>query len=205
MEILESHKNYKIVSNRNDLKYIHQRSINVAIHERDTLKLNSEIDRLLIQNIRFQSSGTIDTILNHFLDDIGQGFKGIMKDIKQLLFLFQDISEKKNFKLIFSVISTNMCRRFHTDINNLRLLCTYKGEGTLWLTEDNVNRTALENGKDNASIVIHKDRIQQAKQGAIVILKGAKYPLKGTKAAVHRSPTIENTNTKRLLLRIDTI
>ena len=38
--------------------------------------------------------------------------------------------------------------------------------------------------------------------GDIVILKGALYP--ESKAIIHRSPTIEETGKKRLLLRIDT-
>ena len=43
--------------------------------------------------------------------------------------------------------------------------------------------------------------IQQADTGDVLILKGARYPK--AKAIIHKSPNIEGTNQKRLLLRID--
>ncbi len=92
-----------------------------------------------------------------------------------------------------------MCRKFHTDINDLRLLCTYAGPGTLWVAED-------ENNRDYDEEHIGEVRIHQADTGDILILKGALYP-KG-KPVVHGSPTIEETDGKRLcerlLLRLDT-
>jgi hypothetical protein len=89
-------------------------------------------------------------------------------------------------------------------MNDLRMLCTYSGPGTLWLSENNINRNALNSCGDNECIVLDESKIQQAKTGAVVILKGAIYPEEGTKAIVHRSPTIEDYGEKRLLLRIDT-
>jgi len=127
----------------------------------------------------------------------------IVNDIQNLLHLFKEISNTKRFRLLLATIKTNMCTKFHTDINNLRMLCTYSGPGTLWLTEDNINRKALDAYEDNESIIIDKNSIEQTKTGSVVILKGAKYPKNATKAAVHRSPTIEESDEIRLLLRID--
>ncbi|MEL6124115.1 MAG: DUF1826 domain-containing protein, partial [Bacteroidota bacterium] len=107
-------------------------------------------------------------------------------------------------RLLLASVNTNMCRRFHTDINDVRLLCTYTGPGTLWLTNDNINRRALDSYDGNESIVMDPERIQQVPEGAIALLKGAMYPHHQTKAIVHRSPTIEESGEKRLLLRIDT-
>ena len=97
-----------------------------------------------------------------------------------------------------------MCRRFHTDLNYIRMLCTYSGPGTMWLSENNLNRKALDDLDENDSIVINQNDIKQVDTGSVVILKGALYPREGTKAAVHRSPNIEESQQKRLLLRIDT-
>jgi len=97
-----------------------------------------------------------------------------------------------------------MCRRFHTDINDVRLLCTYSGPGTLWLTNDNINPKALGTRGSKQSIFIEQDRIQQANTGAVVLLKGALYSDESTRAVVHCSPSIEEDAQKRLLLRIDT-
>ncbi|HAA11799.1 MAG TPA: hypothetical protein DCE41_08925, partial [Cytophagales bacterium] len=53
-------------------------------------------------------------------------------------------------------------------------------------------------------LVLDADSIQQAETGAVIILKGAIYPKEGTQAVLHRSPTIEESGERRLLLRIDT-
>ena len=97
-----------------------------------------------------------------------------------------------------------MCRRFHTDLNYIRMLCTYSGPGTLWLSENNLNREALNDLESNNSIVVNNDLINQVRTGSVAILKGGLYPRKGTKAIVHRSPNIQESQQKRLLLRIDT-
>jgi hypothetical protein len=88
-------------------------------------------------------------------------------------------------------------------MNDLRLLCTYNGPGTVWLSDSNVNRNALETYGDNETIVKDNSQINYAKTGSVVLLKGAIFPIKGTKAIVHRSPTIEESGLSRLLLRID--
>lgn len=187
------------------LENIHQDNVNITMYNRNIDGLKKEINSLLKQDISSDLSGNVDTILNE-LKKVNELKKHntIVQDIQNLLCLFKEITNAKGFRLLLATIDTNMCRKFHTDINDLRMLCTYSGSGTLWLTDDNVNRKALTTYQDNQSIVIDKNRIEQAKTGAIIVLKGAKYPKEVTKAVVHRSPTIEDSGEKRLLLRIDT-
>lgn len=197
--------NWKVGDTLTSLNAIHHKDVNITIHDRDVSAFSTEIIGLLEQNVEFRSSGSIETILKEMINILGQHqYNGIIQDIKKILRHFQKITEANSFRLLLSTVNTNMCRRFHTDINDLRLLCTYSGPGTLWLTEDNVNRKALDTCGDNECIVLDENKVQQAPTGAIVILKGAIYPKEGTAAVVHRSPTIEETGQKRLLLRIDT-
>ena len=128
----------------------------------------------------------------------------IKNDVISLLNLFKEITESNGYRILLATINSNMCRKFHTDINDLRMLCTYKGPGTLWLTENNINRKALESRCENNNIALDENKIKQAETGSVVLLKGALYPKEGTNAIVHRSPTIEESGKKRLLLRIDT-
>jgi hypothetical protein len=51
---------------------------------------------------------------------------------------------------------------------------------------------------------VNQNEIQQVEAGSALILKGAIYPKEGTRAIVHRSPAIEESGERRLLLRIDT-
>ncbi|CAL2075698.1 DUF1826 domain-containing protein [Tenacibaculum sp. 190524A02b] len=186
------------------LKKIHQKDINVAIYNRNIDSLQEEINNLLKQDISVIGSGSISNILNEVAKIITPNkFYLTYKDIKNSLILFSKVTGTNSFQLLIETINTNMCRKFHTDVNDLRMLCTYSGPGTLWLTEDNINRKALDTYKANESIVINENNIQQAQTGAVIILKGSVYKEK-TKAAVHRSPTIEENGEKRILLRIDT-
>lgn len=197
--------NWMIDSTAKILNTIHNQNVNIAIYERDIRALASEINGLLDQQIEFRSSGSAESITKELVNTLGQqDYNGFIQDILVLLNHFQKVTKTDNFRLLLSTVNTNMCRRFHTDLNDLRLLCTYSGPGTLWLTEDNVNRNALDTCGDNECIVLDESRTQQAKTGSVVLLKGALYPKNGTAAIVHRSPTIEETKQKRLLLRIDT-
>lgn len=187
------------------LEHIHQNEVNIAIYNRDVLFLENEIHKLLQQNIKLNTCGTIETILSEIQQTLAiDEFQNVMHDIENLLHLFKKLTNTKTLKLLLTTVNTNMCRKFHTDVNDVRLLCTYAGPGTLWLKEENINRIALGAHRDNSAIVIDQTQIQQVKTGAVCILKGAKYQQKTTNAAVHRSPTIEENSGKRLLLRIDT-
>ncbi|MEM9526087.1 MAG: DUF1826 domain-containing protein, partial [Bacteroidota bacterium] len=153
----------------------------------------------------FSAQGAMGTILNNLTTALNPDkYCSILLDIKALLSYFAEVTDSKEHRLLLTTVKTNMCRRFHSDINDLRMLCTYSGPGTLWLTDDNINTKALETSGNNESIVLVKERIQQAKTGAVVLLKGALYPSKNAKAVVHRSPNIEEYDQERLLLRIDT-
>ena len=197
-------KNWAIGTSPDILENIHQQDVNIAIWNRNADNLKTQISYLLNQNIQVRINGNIETILESIKTSINpERCNQIIDDIKLLLELFKKVSGSKTFKLFLATVNTNMCRRFHTDINDIRLLCTYYGPGTLWLKEDNIKRDALSTYDDNDSIVINENKIQQAQTGSIVLLKGAIYPAKNTKAIVHRSPTIEESGEKRLLIRID--
>jgi len=197
--------NWGVGASPSILNRIHDDEVNIAIYERDVSAFSNEIKQLSDEEIEFRSSGTKDDIMNDVRKAMDpSNYSLIIQDIKELITHFNKVADVKNFRLLLATVNTNMCRRFHTDINDLRLLCTYSGPGTLWLTDDNINRRALDDSSGNESIVLDESRVQQAETGAVVLLKGAIYPQLESKAIVHRSPTIEESGEKRLLLRIDT-
>ena len=202
--MIEEIENWVIGNCPTSLQKIHQKHINISIYDRDITHLSDEVKSLLARNAEIRISGDTNSILKQISSELNSNdFFLILNDIKGLLLQFEELSGAKSFRLLLSTVNTNMCSRFHTDMNDLRLLCTYSGPGTVWLSENNINRDALETYGDNETIVKDKSQINYAKTGAVVLLKGAVYPLKGTKAVVHRSPTIEETGISRLLLRID--
>jgi hypothetical protein len=198
-------KNWEIGTTPMTLDKINKKEVNIAIYDRDISSLTKEVKKLLCMNIELRFNGSIETILNSISTTIDHEiFGSIIKDIHQLLKLFGETSDSNSFRLLLASVNSNMCQKFHTDINDLRMLCTYYGPGTLWLTDDNINRQALNSFGDEECIALDESKIQQAGTGSAIILKGAIYLSEGTKAVVHRSPTIEESVETRLLLRIDT-
>ncbi|MBS2037261.1 DUF1826 domain-containing protein [bacterium] len=65
------------------------------------------------------------------------------------------------------------CVRFHADNVNLRLVCTYRGQGTLWLEEDNIDLRAAEaKGTSNEEIVLRSQDVRQTGEWDVLVMKG---------------------------------
>lgn len=197
--------NARISQKPDGLTAIHDSSINIAIYQRDISSLKPELDQISQIPVNFMTTGTVEEIrteLAAYSRDHLPACPAFLADADRLTRLFQQVSKSDSLKLQLSTVTTNMCRRFHTDMNDLRMLCTYVGAGTLWLPDDAINAAALKPGTSNDEIVLDERLIQQVATGDVTILKGALYP--EANAILHRSPTIEETGEHRLLLRIGT-
>jgi len=204
MELIKTSFSNAVIGSKPEILHtIHLQEKNIAIYQRDISHLHNDINSMIRNKIEFRISGTVDQI-QAALGGQMAGYQALMTDLVYLLQLFSNVSKADTFKVLLATVHTNMCRKFHTDINDLRLLCTYTGLGTLWLPEEGIDRKALEKLLDNQDIVKNDVLVQQVQTGAVALLKGAIYDKPGTKAVVHRSPTIEETGQTRLLLRIDT-
>lgn len=194
--------NAEIGTSTGVLDQIHQSGKNIVIYQRDTSILNDTIQRVVQQNIEFRSTGTTDAIERELKALFHSGKNQlIIQDILELLRLFKEITKANSFRLFLATINTNMCRKFHTDVNSLRMLCTYTGPGTLWVAEEGDHGNTTQNNQSSQDELPCQSMINQVDTGNVVILKGALYP--DGNPVLHRSPTIETTGQKRLLLRID--
>ncbi len=205
IQIKSSYTNAVISDDNKDLQDIHLKSKNIAIYQRDIKFLNKELNRIAEQKIECRATGSVEEILvqlNDYLNSDIPGYVSLFEDISEVVKLFEKTTQASSFRLLLATVSTNMCRRFHTDINEIRLLCTYIGQGTLWLPDEAINEKALRTGGNNQEIVKDEELIQQVPTGDVVLLKGALYP--EANPILHRSPSIEENGETRLLLRIDT-
>jgi len=114
---------------------------------------------------------------------------------------FMDVTNAKEVFVKIEPVADDMCRLFHVDKNLLRMLCTYVGEGTLWLPNDSVDRKSLGQGR-NEDIVLDPLSIFQAPKLDVLILKGERWLHNLVGGAVHRSPPLRPGD-KRLLLKVD--
>lgn len=89
--------------------------------------------------------------------------------------------------LRLDVVQGDSCRRFHIDNVRLRLLCTYRGDGTKY-------------GMAGSGDV--PDPVHRVARGMPAVFRGRRWPGEVTGLA-HRSPPIAGTGQTRLLLVID--
>ena len=184
---------------------IHAKEKNIAILQRNIDALQEELTWLASQTIECRASGTFEEIaknLSAFKESLDFSCDLFFKDAFSLLEAFAKTTQASHFRLLLATVESSMCRKLHTDVNDLRLLCTYIGPGTVWVPDEAINQEALQARKSNEEIVLDEKLIQQAATGDVVILKGALYP--DAQPILHRSPVLEQPGSRRLLLRIDT-
>lgn len=137
------------------------------------------------------------------------GKQALLNDMAQLAQVFAELLDCPKIGLRLEVAAQAMCPKFHIDRTGIRLLCTYQGPGTEWLTEADTNRLALTAKHHtleafHAQLMKSPQAIQQAPAFAIVLLKGSAWQGNQHAGAVHRSPQIE-TGSPRVLLALDAL
>ena len=204
-KITTSFANAVLTKNKQAVHDIHLPSKNVAVYQRDIAPLQSELAQIMTKSIECRANGSAEDVLATLQDFFVQRLPHcptLLKDVSELFKLFKVTTRTASFRLLLTTISTNMCRKFHTDINDLRLLCTYIGPGTIWLPDEAVDFEALQSKSSAKDVVKNPELVQQVQTGEVIILKGALYP--EARPILHRSPIIEEAGINRLLLRIDT-
>ena len=123
-------------------------------------------------------------------------------DLKQLADVFFTHAHGKEAMVRIETTIDDGCRRYHVDRSRLRLLSTYRGPGTEWLTNEQVDRHNLRSGAPNEEIV----RFGQPNRMApfwVGLFKGSLYPNMADSGLVHRSPPIDGTGQFRVRFCLD--
>jgi hypothetical protein len=123
-------------------------------------------------------------------------------DLGRLAELFFGISERRDVALRLETTEVDGCRRFHVDRTHLRLLCTYRGPGTEWLTDAQVDRVAQINGASNDGIIRFGEP-SRFEPFWVGVMKGDAYPGNAGHGLVHRSPPIAGSGQTRVLFCLD--
>ncbi len=130
-------------------------------------------------------------------------FKHWRDDLRGLANLFFSVSGGRDVVLRLETKDDDGCRRFHVDrTTHLRLLCTYRGPGTEWLTNEQVDRNAQGNGAPNERIIRFGEP-SRFEPFWVGILKGSAYPRNARRGLVHRSPPIAGLRQTRVLFCLD--
>ena len=114
----------------------------------------------------------------------------LIDDIAALSEIFAHVMNAGYLRLRLDAVTTNACRKFHTDRITARLVCTYRGTGTQY----GISRDGAD-----------PSRIFTTPTGAPILLRGTLWPEKPASGVLHRSPPIEGTSETRLVLVLDPI
>ena len=143
----------------------------------------------------------VDTLLHkQGLDPLA--FSNWRIDLRRIADHYFGVSDDRDVTLRLVTTESDDCRRFHVDYTHLRLLCTYRGPGTEWLTNKQVDRFAQSSGAPNDAI-IRFGKPSQFEPFWVGILKGDAYPGNAGHGLVHRSPPIVGSGETRVLLCLD--
>ncbi|MCU0444523.1 MAG: DUF1826 domain-containing protein [Microscillaceae bacterium] len=180
------------------LAQIHEAS--AVIWQRNlSAKLQTDITQLLNQadfsKIYFKES-VADVIWQLFDNQILRQLPDLQADIIQLVEQFAKITQATQIRFELSAISSDMCRKFHTDVTDYRLLCSYAGVGTYFVAPEDLSGKLTDNPPS--------ELIQQTALGEVLIFRGAMAATAESPALLHKSPPAQQLGIKRLLLRLDT-
>lgn len=128
------------------------------------------------------------------LDEALHGFHGTAaaardpwrSDLLGLLALARELAPQALLRVRIETKASNACQLFHVDHVALRLICTYRGQGTQWLPETAFDRGGLARG--NNDHVRDWSALQEIPTGAVAVMKGDRFPSQPGRGLLHRSP-----------------
>ena len=117
-------------------------------------------------------------------------------DVVFLARLFKNLVGAERVLVRLEAIQDNACQRFHTDNVRFRLVTTYRGPGTEWLSS--ADASILQ--EDHVSLV---GKILRLDRSQVAVMRGARGATADRPGLLHRSPRIAGSGTTRLFLAID--
>jgi len=192
---------------------IYQQDTNIAIWQRKlSATLQAAVNDFLASNPAFRASMTV-TPQSVFasLDELfaAANQSELKENIAELVDIFCYLFELERVGLRLTVLERAMCPKFHVDRVPCRLITTYQGVATEWLSHQVVDRTKLgsgSNGKPDSEsgLFQNPNDIQRLHSGDVALLKGELWEGNEKAGLVHRSPAPSNGE-RRLLLTLDFI
>ncbi len=133
-----------------------------------------------------QVEPVLDAALHQFGDASRPAYAAWRTDLRLLLALARDLGPDSNLRVRLETKADGGCTVFHVDHVALRLICTYRGQGTQWLPDGAFDRCGL--GRGNNDHVRDWSQVKEVRRGHLAVMKGQRFPGGAGDALVHRSP-----------------
>ena len=162
---------------------IHDPRTRIVIDKDAVLLPRGDIEPLLdIAPFGLRASGTPDELLAGLPRLPGS----LAQAVTDLARRFAALMQCETVRLRLEGVTGNACRKVHADYTDLRLICTLAGPGTDYTPGDDPDGP-----------------LQRIPAGSVALFKGHEFG-PGHKPCLHRSPPIEGSGERRLVLVIDT-
>lgn len=192
------------------LHCINEPEINLVLWRRAPIEaIAREVAKLAAADIpdvrRRTAPATFDEDMDGLLQRQGldpRVFRAWLADLHQVAAHYFALCSGREVTARIETTDQDGCPRFHVDHTHLRLLCTYRGPGTEWLTNAQVDRDAQGRGAPNERIIRFGEP-SRFEPFSVGILKGDAYPGNAGNGLVHRSPPISGSGQTRVLFCLD--
>lgn len=140
------------------------------------------------------------------IHDVLTGLPALADDVHFWVDVLADLTGSEGVGVRLARVESAMCPRFHVDRVTLRVVCTYEGRGTEFISNEHVDRRRLGHAAGGASdetsgLLLIPDCVRTAEPGDVVLLKGEAWADIGG-GAVHRSPAVSSAS-PRLVMTLD--
>lgn len=137
------------------------------------------------------------------------GREAMVDDVRFITELYSELLGCDEIALRLEVVEGAMCPRFHVDRTGIRLICTYRGQGTEWINDEWADRDKLDLNSlglvDKACGQFdERIKVEAAAPFDIILLKGSLWQGNAHRGAIHRSPGVA-AGQSRILLVMDAI
>lgn len=188
----------------------YQEHINLAIWQRDlAAEVADAVAQLLVRKPTFKSALTLtpQNAEGVLVDTLGDEARTLAADVAEVIDMFCCLFELQSAGFRMAAMHSAMCPRFHVDRVPCRLVSTYSGVATEWLSHSDVNRALLGRGGDGltdlqAGLYASTADVQQVTCGDVALLKGELWIGNEGAGLVHRSPEVPHGQS-RLVLTLD--
>lgn len=207
MDLMPQYDLVRSADNPAILADIYQAGVDFTLWQRTlNASLNRDINALLAQHQRFsfrvvvQAEQVKQSLMELLPTTPAQHF---YDDVQMLVTMFADLFEVSAVGMRLELVDKTLCPLFHVDKVCARLVTTYHGAATEWLTEENINRQALSQ-RQHDQVMRDATKIQAANAGDVLLFKGQEWPQQNVAGIVHRSAQA-TIDARRLLLTLDLV
>lgn len=177
-----------------------QRELSDEIHADTAAILASDLPLSFSRNLSPAEVGlALEIELQRF-----QHAGALMADIQQLCEMFCCLFERHTVGVRLAALNRTMCPNFHVDHVPSRLVTTYAGPATEWISHNTGVRAVLaaDNGYQAQQPFWQTVEVKHLSVGDVALMKGEKWLGNEMAGLVHRSPVV-TTGDKRLFLSLD--